>query len=139
MTVSRLALAMAVAGIVATGCSSTASSSSPASAAGITTQWFAATAGKFLVQGAILQKYNEVGASNSPLGSPISNEQAGPGGGRYTKFEGGGIYWTPQTGAHIVMGAIRDTWKHDYGGPGGPLGYPTRDQQDIPGGWRQTF
>ncbi|BCQ10840.1 hypothetical protein JMUB5695_04299 [Mycobacterium heckeshornense] len=139
MTVSRLALAMAVAGLVATGCSSTASSSSPAIAAGITTQWFAATAGKFLVQGAILQKYNEVGASNSALGSPISNEQAGPGGGRYTKFEGGGIYWTPQTGAHIVMGAIRDTWKHDYGGPGGPLGYPTRDQQDIPGGWQQTF
>ncbi|EUA22888.1 hypothetical protein I552_7379 [Mycobacterium xenopi 3993] len=61
MTASRLALAMVIAGIVAAGCSSTASPSSPTSAAGITTQWFAATAGKFLVQGAILEKYNEVG------------------------------------------------------------------------------
>lgn len=139
MTVSRRAVVMAIAGIVAAGCSSTPDPSGPTSAAGITTQWFAATAGKFLLQGAILQKYNEVGASNSPLGSPISNEQPGPGGGRYTKFEGGGIYWTPQTGAHVVLGAIRDTWRNDYGGPAGPLGYPTADQQDIPGGWQQTF
>jgi uncharacterized protein with LGFP repeats len=139
MSVSRLAVVMAAAGIVAAGCSSTPDSTGPTSAVGVTTQWFAATSGKFLLQGAILQKYNEVGASNSPLGSPISNELPGPGGGRYSKFEGGGIYWTPQTGAHVVLGPIRDTWRNDYGGPDGPLGYPTADQQEIPGGWQQTF
>ncbi|BBY06847.1 LGFP repeat-containing protein [Mycobacterium noviomagense] len=139
MIVSRLAVVMAIAGIVAAGCSSAPDPTGPTSAAGVTTQWFAATSGKFLLQGAILQKYNEVGASNSPLGSPISNEQPGPGGGRYSKFEGGGIYWTPQTGAHVVLGAIRDLWRNDYGGPAGPLGYPTADQQEIPGGWQQTF
>jgi uncharacterized protein with LGFP repeats len=139
MTVSRMAVGMAIAAMVAAGCSGTADPTGPTSAAGVTTQWFAATSGKFLLQGAILQKYNEVGASNSLLGSPISNEQPGPGGGRYSKFEGGGIYWTPQTGAHVVLGAIRDTWRNDYGGPAGPLGYPTADQQDIPGGCQQTF
>ncbi len=59
------------------------------------------------------------------FGSPITNERPGPNGGRYTKLEGGVIYWTPQTGAHVASGAIRIAWEHQYGGAAGPLGYPT--------------
>lgn len=131
------AVVIAIAGLFAVGCSnSTGPVSSPG---GISTQWIVGTGGKFLLQGEILQKYNDLGASNSLLGMPISNEQPGPGDGRYTKFQGGVIYWSPKTGAHIVSGAIRNAWEHGSGGAGGPLGYPTSDQHPIPGGWQQTF
>ena len=94
--------------------------------------------GDFVVQGAILQKYSAVGGADSPLGLPTANEEAAPNGGRFSTFEGGAIYWSPQTGAHIVWGGIRDAWE-GAGGVGGQLGYPTTDEQTVPGGWRQDF
>lgn len=94
--------------------------------------------GEFVVQGAILQKYNAFGGSKSPLGLPTSNEEPAPGGGRYNTFDGGAIYWSPQTGAHVIWGGIRDSWEHD-GGAAGPLGYPTSDEITIPGGWQSDF
>ncbi|HLK92549.1 MAG TPA: hypothetical protein VKZ18_21825 [Polyangia bacterium] len=45
------------------------------------------------------------------------------------------IYWSPSTGAHIVTGEIREAWL-THGGPAGPLGYPTDDDQPAPGGGR---
>lgn len=98
----------------------------------------AAPGGEFTVQGAILQKYNEAGATESPLGMPTANEEAAPDGGRFSTFDGGAIYWSPQTGAHIVWGGIREAWENE-GGPGGQLGYPTSDEQTVPGGWQQEF
>ncbi|HZQ31458.1 MAG TPA: hypothetical protein VFB19_06965 [Mycobacterium sp.] len=94
--------------------------------------------GDFVVQGAILQKYNAFGGANSPLGLPTSNEEPGPNGGQYSTFAGGAIYWTPETGAHVIWGGIRSSWEHD-GGAGGPLGYPTSDEKTIPGGWESEF
>lgn len=38
------------------------------------------------------------------------------------------IFWSEETGAHIVLGEIRDEYlRHD--GPIGPLGYPTSDER----------
>jgi uncharacterized protein with LGFP repeats len=90
------------------------------------------------VQGVILQKYNASGGASSPLGLPTASEAAAPNGGQFSTFNGGAIYWTPQTGAHIVWGGIRDAWERD-GGAGGRLGYPTSDEETIPGGWQSQF
>lgn len=94
--------------------------------------------GEFVVQGIILQKYNATGGANSPLGAPTASEEPAPNGGRFSTFDGGAIYWTPRTGAHIVWGGIRDAWEND-GGAGGRLGYPTADEKTIPGGWQSEF
>ncbi|WP_018599159.1 LGFP repeat-containing protein [Mycobacterium sp. 155] len=94
--------------------------------------------GSFVVQGIILQKYNATGGASSPLGLPTASEAPAPNGGQFSTFNGGAIYWTPQTGAHIVWGGIRDAWERD-GGAGGPLGYPTSDEETIPGGWQSQF
>jgi hypothetical protein len=42
------------------------------------------------------------------------------------------IYWTSRTGAHVVMGDIRDLWLK-LGGPRN-LGYPTSDERITPDG-----
>lgn len=94
--------------------------------------------GSFVVQGIILQKYNATGGASSPLGLPTASEAPAPNGGQFSTFDGGAIYWTPQTGAHIVWGGIRDAWERD-GGAGGPLSYPTSDEETIPGGWQSQF
>lgn len=83
---------------------------------------------QFSVVGAILQKYRDLGGCQSVLGRPQSEEQVAPDGeGRYTVFEFGSIYWTPDTGAHEVHSAIRSKWA-DLGWEAGILGYPTSDE-----------
>lgn len=104
-----------------------------------TTARIATAAGMVLVQGEILTKYQSAGGPDGPLDLPIGDEQPAPNGGQRQIFGGGAIYWTPRTGAHIVRGAIRVAWEHDYGGSAGPLGYPTSDEQPIPGGWQSQF
>jgi hypothetical protein len=47
-------------------------------------------------------------------------------------------YWTPQTGAHEVHGAIRDLWA-SMGWEQSWLGYPISDEQDAPGGGRISY
>lgn len=94
--------------------------------------------GEFVLHGAILQKYNSVGGPNSPLALPTASEQPGPGDGQYSTFDGGAIYWSPNTGAHVLWGGIGNAWQQ-HGGAGGRLGYPTSDEQRIPGGWEQHF
>jgi uncharacterized protein with LGFP repeats len=131
--------ALIVAGALG-GCSvAPISRDSATSMTAVSTARIPTAAGQFVLQGEILQKYNATGASGSPLGSPISDEEPGPLGGRYTKFQSGVIYWTSTTGAHIVWGAIRGAWEYENGGAGGPLGYPMSDEQAIPGGYEQDF
>jgi uncharacterized protein with LGFP repeats len=104
-----------------------------------TTTRIATAAGMVLVQGAILRKYQSLGGSDGPLGLPIGDEQPAPNGGWRQIFAGGAVYWSPQTGAHIVRGAIRSSWEYEYGGTGGPLGYPINDEHPIAGGWQSRF
>jgi hypothetical protein len=48
-------------------------------------------------------------------------------------FVSSSIYWTPATGAHLVLGAIRQHWLQ-LGGPASALGYPIADEADTPDG-----
>ena len=58
--------------------------------------------------------------------------------GRFSVFERGSIYWTPQTGAHEVRGAIRDKYAQ-LGWEAGSLGYPISDEYSVTGGKRSDF
>jgi uncharacterized protein with LGFP repeats len=89
--------------------------------------WSAAT-GAHEVHGAIRDRWVAYGAERSVLGYPTTDElAAGDGRGRYSQFQGGTVYWTPQTGAHEVHGAIRDKWA-SLGGVRSLLGYPISDE-----------
>jgi uncharacterized protein with LGFP repeats len=83
--------------------------------------------------GAILDKYRAVGGpADSDLGFPNIDE--GPGrvspDSRNTTFSAADnpvIFWTPDTGAWVVRGAINAAWDK-LGGSAGVLGVPTADE-----------
>ncbi|WP_324192509.1 alpha/beta hydrolase-fold protein [Nocardia transvalensis] len=67
-----------------------------------------------------------------PLGMPTGDERPLPDGrGRYQTFQDGSVYWTPQTGAQVVRGAILAEWARQ-GYERGPAGYPTAPEQKTP-------
>lgn len=93
--------------------------------------------GAFAVYGDIFSLWNAIGRTN--YGYPLNDETGTPDGrGRYNHFRSldlpnhpeASLYWTPQTGAHEIYGAIRDTWA-SRGWERGPFGYPvTGEFQD---------
>ncbi len=86
------------------------------------------------VVGEIEKKYNAIGGCGSVVGAPVMAEQGTPDGiGRYSVFERGSIYWTPQLGAFEVHGQIRDEWAQ-VGWEAGVLGYPISDETTPPDG-----
>lgn len=95
--------------------------------------WKTNSAAAFSVHGAIYSKWGTVGYDTGLLGFPLTDETGTPDGvGRFNHFDGGSIYWSPATGAHIVTGAIRQKWSTiDW--ERGALGYPVSDEQDLPG------
>ncbi len=91
------------------------------------------------VVGEIEKKYLALGGCTSILGVPTTPEEGTPDGiGRYSVFQNGSIYWTPQLGAHEVHGRIRDAWAQ-AGWEAGELGYPISDEYAVTGGRRSDF
>src|SRR5207244_4144142 len=89
------------------------------------------------VHGAILAKWQSLGAEKSVLGFPTSDESAANGG-RFNTFQGGSVYWSAATGAHEVHGAILAKWA-SLGYERSFLGYPTSDEYAFGGGRRSDF
>ncbi|WP_159844762.1 alpha/beta hydrolase-fold protein [Nocardia sp. CY41] len=101
--------------------------------------YYSQATGVHRVQGLILGKYAQLGFENSPLGFPVAEEQPLKDLGRYSKFEGGNIYWSPVSGAWAVRnGPILDAWR-ETGYENGKLGYPTGDEFPISDGVQQNF
>ena len=87
--------------------------------------FYASGGAAYPVAGRIGGGYQASGGPDGPLGMPIGFEQGAPDGrGRFQAFERGMSYWTPQTGAHAVSGAILDEWGKQ-GFERSPLGYPS--------------
>lgn len=72
-------------------------------------------------------KWRAQEAENGPLGYPTTDEVHGlKDGGSWQGFEGGGIMFSPASGATISTGVIREKWA-STGFENGRLGYPTTD------------
>ncbi|MDQ0769115.1 serine protease [Pseudarthrobacter defluvii] len=89
--------------------------------------WSPAT-GAHISVGAIRGLWAATGFENGRLGYPVTDEVAGlRDGGVYQNYQGGAIVWSPATGAHISVGAIRGEWAAT-GFENGVLGYPVTDE-----------
>ncbi|MGI9163811.1 MAG: LGFP repeat-containing protein [Mycobacterium sp.] len=78
---------------------------------------------------AINDRYSTFGGEASLLGAPTGEAVDVPGGAE-RDYEGGAIFFSEKTGAHVMYGAILDRY-NALGGPGGELGYPKNDESDT--------
>lgn len=96
--------------------------------------FFTPETGAHLIYGDILNKYESLGGpADSDLGFPTINEVAGLVGpdSRVSTFSASdkpAIFWTPDTGAWAVRGAINVAWDK-LGGSAGALGVPVEDER----------
>ncbi|WP_237571953.1 N-acetylmuramoyl-L-alanine amidase [Mycolicibacterium lacusdiani] len=81
--------------------------------------------------GAIFAKWSSIGGDASALGSPQSPEASGAGSSRYVNFANGAMYWSPDSGAEPVTGAIYEAWA-GLGFERGALGLPTSGEIQEP-------
>ena len=88
--------------------------------------------------GAILNRWEADGGRANPLGMPTSPEATGAGATRYATFERGAMYWSPQTGAQPLTGAIYEAWA-SLGYELGALGLPTSGEIAEPQWIVQNF
>ncbi|MBT2586412.1 hypothetical protein J7I86_11260 [Arthrobacter sp. ISL-95] len=95
--------------------------------------------GVHISMGAIRAAWGATGFEKGYLGYPTTDEIPGMAqGGIGQAYEGGSIYFTPATGAHVSTGAIRSLWaKHGY--EKGKLGYPTSDEYVSAGAVVQNY
>lgn len=78
----------------------------------------------------ILKRFGQLGWENGILGYPVTPEFCGyRDGGCFSGFqyENASIYWSPNSGAHFIRGAIKARWG-ESGWENGPYGYPTSDE-----------
>ena len=95
--------------------------------------WSAGT-GAHEVRGSIRALWAGLGWERSVLGLPTSGELPADGG-RYNRFQGGSVYWSPSTGAHEVHGLIAAQYLH-LGAERSALGYPVSDETAAAGSAR---
>lgn len=93
---------------------------------------------KALEGGAIYEHWQAIGGMNSVLGSPTSPEDNAEGDARYVTFVKGAMYWSPETGAQPITGAIYDAWA-SLSYERGPLGLPTSAEIQEPLQITQNF
>ncbi len=94
--------------------------------------FWSAGAGAYPTAGTIGGLYQAAAGPAGPLGLPIGPEALlADGRGRFQTFQRGSVYWTPQTGAQIVRGAILQEWGAQ-GFERGPAGYPAGAELKTP-------
>jgi uncharacterized protein with LGFP repeats len=101
--------------------------------------YWSPTTGAQEVRGALRDAWQEVGWEKGVLGYPVTGHRTTPDSeGRFTHFQRGSIYWSPDTGAQEVYGAIRSAWARS-GWETGPLGYPVSGEFAVPSGRASDF
>lgn len=103
--------------------------------------FFGPDTGAYPVAGMLGGGYQAIGGPDSELGLPIGFEEPLPDGrGRFQQFQHGSLYWTPETGARVVSGAILAEWGRQ-GFEGGTGGYPVDSEVALRnrGGVVQSF
>lgn len=79
---------------------------------------------------AINDRYSVFGGEGSLLGVPVG-EAVDVEGGAEQSYQGGAIYYSKETGAHVMYGAILDRYRALGGPDGSGLGFPTNDEGDT--------
>jgi peptidoglycan/xylan/chitin deacetylase (PgdA/CDA1 family) len=103
-----------------------------------TIMWSPATGAHYTV-GSIRQEWAATGYEGGILGYPTSDEVAGlVNGGAFQNYQRGTIMWSPATGAHYTVGAIRQAWA-STGYEGGRLGYPLTGEYASGSGVAQDY
>ncbi len=93
-----------------------------------------AATGTRVLRGPVRDLWARTGWENGVLRYPTTSVAATPDGqGLYAHFQGGSVYWTRATGAHLLRGAILDAWART-GWERGALRYPTTDVTATPDG-----
>ena len=104
--------------------------------------FYSPESGAHAVTGAILSKYESLGGASGDLGYPVGTESdGGVPNSRISSFSASDmpvIFWTPDTGAIVVRGAINSAWDK-LGGATGTLGAPTGEQSVSGDTVTQTF
>ena len=105
------------------------------------TVYYDPTRGARFVRGVIRDAYAAHGGPGGPggngvaggwsLGYPVTDEVLLPGG-AYSAFDGGSVYFSPATGAHVVSGSVLRGYAQ-RGWETGELGYPVSDTLGDPG------
>ena len=89
---------------------------------------YSPASGAHVSKGAIRGLWAATGFENGQLGYPVTDEVSGlRDGGVYQNYQGGAIIWSPATGVHLSVGAIRGLWAAT-GFENGGLGYPVTDE-----------
>ncbi len=88
--------------------------------------------------GAIYARWQDMGGMDSALGAPTSPESTGAESMRYATFDKGAMYWSPETGAEPLTGAIYAAWG-SLGYERGMLGLPTSAEIQEPEWIKQNF
>ena len=100
--------------------------------------WTPATGARALL-GPIRDTWLAAGAERGALGYPTQSVSTSSDGvGQYARFQGGAIYWSPSTGAHVVAGSFLTAYT-GAGAERGRLGYPRTDAYAVSGGTWQDF
>ena len=79
---------------------------------------------------AIQDRYTTFGGTTSLLGTPTGDPVDVEGGARQD-YTGGSIFYSPESGAHVMYGAILDKFSALGGPDGSGLGFPTNDESDA--------
>jgi uncharacterized protein with LGFP repeats/peptidoglycan/xylan/chitin deacetylase (PgdA/CDA1 family) len=96
--------------------------------------YWSPSTGPHVVLGDIKGTWAALGWENSAVGYPTTDELPTAGGtGAFNHFQRGSIYWSPATGAHAVLGSIREAWR-GLGWEHSALGFPTTNELPTPGG-----
>lgn len=99
--------------------------------------WTAKT-GAHAVRGRILDHWDSLGRESGELGFPIGEEKASADGrGVSQEFEKGVVFWSLETGAHLVKGDILKAYAKDKYEMG--IGFPTSDEIALDGGALSKF
>ncbi|MFB9376674.1 family 43 glycosylhydrolase [Kineococcus gynurae] len=87
----------------------------------------------------IASKWNSLGGAGGVLGNPttpVLDTPRRPG--SYQHFQGGSVYFSSVTGAHVVKGLIRDRWAA-WGWENSSLGFPLNDEIRLRSGAYSLF
>ncbi|WP_370629220.1 hypothetical protein [Paenarthrobacter nitroguajacolicus] len=101
--------------------------------------YFTPATGAHVSTGLIRRKWASLGYEAGILGYPVTDEIRGMvNGGVGQAYENGAIYYSPASGAHLSMGAIRNLWAQ-HGFEKGKLGYPISDEYVSAGTVMQDY